>query len=638
VSAVGRAGWFALILVVAIALRLDRLDAYVTIDESRWIQRSGDFYALIQQRDFEDTFIIGHPGVTTMWTALLGMGRETALKFSFREGRADATRRDGYLAALVAARVPFALLGAAGAVIVGLLAWRLAGFVVGILTALLAATEPFLIAHSRVVHLDSGVTVYSSIGVLFAIIACQRGGVMWALLSGVACGLAFLTKAPSIYVLAFVPALGAWTWWRGRRDWRSVVLLAAWAASGLATCLLLWPALRVDLIGTLLKMAQFTSRVGGGDHDNFFFGVVTDDPGPFFYPVALAYRLGIGTLGGLSLAALFSRRLGGSRRALLSVLGVYVMGFGLMMMIGSKKFDRYLLPIFPLLCLGAAVGYVAASEWLASRGWRPVGSVIVGLVIIAGLQLGPLVPIYPHHLAYFSPVLGGGDLAQRAILVGWGEGLAEMAGYINAQPTPLGAPTVASSYHRVLQAHLAGSAVPLERERLADYVVPYVNTMQRADEQDVLGKYLAGPPPSSSIRIGGIEYARVYRGPRYPLQQPFDLRLANGAALRELVLAPGSGRVRPGEEVMVMLRWEPTGSGNPRAVVALVAADGQRIVESAAAVGADGPDARGLVGETHRLTVPQRQRPGELVVALSVVELATGIATGPIDLHRVVVE
>jgi hypothetical protein len=36
--------------------------------------------------------------------------------------------------------------------------------------------------------------------------------------------------------------------------------------------------------------------------------------------------------------------------------------------------------------------------------------------------------------------------------------------------------------------------------------------------------------------------------------------------------------------------------------------------------------------------VPQRQRPGELVVALSVVELATGIATGPIDLHRVVVE
>src|SRR5215471_8648769 len=60
------------ILVLAAGARFWALDTYVTIDESRWVQRASDFWALIGQGNREDTFIIGHPGVTTMWTALLG--------------------------------------------------------------------------------------------------------------------------------------------------------------------------------------------------------------------------------------------------------------------------------------------------------------------------------------------------------------------------------------------------------------------------------------------------------------------------------------------------------------------------------------------------------------------------------------
>src|SRR5690242_9888141 len=100
--------------VLAAGVRLWTLDTYVTIDESRWVQRASDFWALIGQGNREDTFIIGHPGVTTMWTALLGMGPERARHFSFLEGRDDATRRDGYYDALIASRRPFALVGARG--------------------------------------------------------------------------------------------------------------------------------------------------------------------------------------------------------------------------------------------------------------------------------------------------------------------------------------------------------------------------------------------------------------------------------------------------------------------------------------------------------------------------------------------
>ena len=92
------------VFALAAVVRLWALDTYVTIDESRWVQRASDFWALIGQGNREDTFIIGHPGVTTMWTALLGMGPERARHFSFLEGRDDATRRDGYFEALIAAR------------------------------------------------------------------------------------------------------------------------------------------------------------------------------------------------------------------------------------------------------------------------------------------------------------------------------------------------------------------------------------------------------------------------------------------------------------------------------------------------------------------------------------------------------
>jgi len=91
-------------LALASVARFWALDAYVTIDESRWVQRAADFWALISQGNREDTFIIGHPGVTTMWTALIGMGPDRARHFSFLEGRDDATRRDGYFDALMAAR------------------------------------------------------------------------------------------------------------------------------------------------------------------------------------------------------------------------------------------------------------------------------------------------------------------------------------------------------------------------------------------------------------------------------------------------------------------------------------------------------------------------------------------------------
>jgi hypothetical protein len=213
-------------------------------------------------------------------------------------------------------------------------------------------------------------------------------------------------------------------------------------------------------------------------------------------------------------------------------------------------------------------------------------------------------------------------MATRLTLVGWGEGLDQVGAWIDAQPRPLGEPTVATSYHRVLQAQLTGSAIPLEHVRMADYVVPYVNTLQRGDESAVLAPYLSGPPPEHTVTINGIEYARVYRGPHYPLISETRTNFGNTVTLVRSAVSPGTGDVRPGEEVMAGLRWDRAGSDGERVVVAIFALDRQPIVRDQTQIGADGPDEHGQPGEIHRLTLPARTPPGRYRLAFRVEDRA----------------
>lgn len=614
---------------LAAAVRLTAIDAYVTIDESRWVQRAADFWALIGQGNREDTFIIGHPGVTTMHTALLGMGPERAYQFSFLTGRTDATRRDGYFDALVAARKPFAIVGALGVMAAGLLGWRLFGAGPGILGGLLLAFEPFLVAHARVTHLDSGLTTYATVAALSGIVYFARsasapGAWPYLLLSGLATGLAFLTKAPSVFVILFVPLTAGLCWLVLSRKplgiVRAALELAVWGLVAAGVSWLLWPVLQVNPVGTIMKMAQFTERVGGGEHDNFFAGVVTDDPGLIFYPLALLLRLAPATLIGVILAAVLWRRIERPQRGIVLLLLIYCGGFMAMMTIGPKKFDRYLLPLFPMLGLLAGLGLWLAAQRLTS--WSGLKSLPAGRrwlvvpVVAALAQAAVFLPVSRYPLAFYNPLLGGGAIADRLVLVGWGEGLDQVGGWIGSQPRPLGEPTVATSYHRVLQAQLSGSALPLEHVRMADYVVPYINTLQRGAEADVLAPYLNGGAPVHTVRINGIEYARVYQGPHFPTGAELGADFGGRATLVRYDAAPGSGPMRPGEEATILLRWDRPTSGGERVLVAIIGPDGRIVVQDERQLGADGPDERGQPGDLHRLTLPKQLAPGtyQLVV------------------------
>ena len=61
-----------------------------------------------------------------------------------------------------------------------------------------------------------------------------------------------------------------------------------------------------------------------------------------------------------------------------------------------------------------------------------IGRAFVPALCLAILGLS-LIAVRPYPLSYYNPLLGGGATASRWLLVGWGEGLDQVAVYLNAQ-------------------------------------------------------------------------------------------------------------------------------------------------------------------------------------------------------------
>jgi hypothetical protein len=193
-----------------------------------------------------------------------------------------------------------------------------------------------------------------------------------------------------------------------------------------------------------------------------------------------------------------------------------------MMTLGAKKLDRYVLPIFPALGVLAALGLAAAYRWLRGQMVTATGGAPTSMIpwkgtaaaLVAVLAAWPAVTTYPYYLSYYNPLLGGGPAAQRTVMVGNGEGLEQVAAWLNAQPGAADQWVVSHSFD-ILQALIVGSGESL-RDRVpsnADYVVLYRFQIQIGHSPRVLDEYLNRRTPEHVVWINGVEYARIYKGP-----------------------------------------------------------------------------------------------------------------------------
>jgi hypothetical protein len=499
----------ALLLLIGLLAALPRLteiDGPVTADEALWFSRTSGFARALLDWRWSDTYRTGHPGVTTMWLGTIGMGPSRAAEINGDDlSMLDDTKRGAFLGARRALAATDVVL----LLVVVALATRLFGIASGGLSGVLLALDPWLVGHNRVLHLDGLLTLLLAIAALGWIIRREAGGRSWlVLLTGVAAGLAVLTKSSALVLMPAVlaaPTLASLL--RERGAWRSLLddVLTLAVTAGL-TVFLLWPALWAQPVKTVSDLLRFGLRQGGEAHvlGNYFLGNEVDDPGPAFYPAVLAFRLSpvLVVIAVWSVIVLWRK----PRLAqLVRPAGLLVMAGALAVLVmsaGAKKQDRYVLPAVPLLTIAVAARFPRALAATSSRA----GLHALALTVAGAVQLALCAGERPYYLSFYSPVLGGPPIAERVVPVGWGEGLELVAAYLNAQQTDdrtvVAAPP---SIRQAFQAQILGKAVETVSNKGVTHQVVYVNALQRnlTLRPDVAERLVL-------VRVNGVDYAALY--------------------------------------------------------------------------------------------------------------------------------
>ncbi|HEU5088174.1 MAG TPA: phospholipid carrier-dependent glycosyltransferase, partial [Roseiflexaceae bacterium] len=347
-----------LLFVLALMPRVSGLADFATTDEAyHWIDRTARFWRAVGSGNWAATLQTGHPGVTLMWLGSAGMWLEGL----FGGAPASVPPQIAHLAWLRLAPALFEALLVPLAY--GLLR-RLVQPEAAACAALLWATSPYLVAHSRLLHLDALLTGCVTLSILLLLVACaatQRHFWLYLALSGGCAGLALLTKGPALIVLPFAGlTLFALIWHQVRpvrpAEWRLLIgrvagAYLAWLAIALLVVVALWPALWVIPNQALARyIGEITDNGGRPNGDGqFFFGQALADPGPFFYPAADLFRTTPAMLLGLLAVPLALQRR--PNRRTLIVLAAFVLFWTLVMSLGPKKFDRYVLPTWPALLI-----------------------------------------------------------------------------------------------------------------------------------------------------------------------------------------------------------------------------------------------------------------------------------------------
>jgi 4-amino-4-deoxy-L-arabinose transferase-like glycosyltransferase len=555
----GIPGWLALglsaLLLAAIALpRMLALGRFVTADEPTWGKRAASFYLAMTEGDYSATYQTGHPGVTTMWAGAAAY----ALRFPKYQNVGQPSIGDTKLFDLFQRHGPnpLELLATARLFIAAtvtltlfasfLFARQIIGLWPAVLGFFLIAFEPMDVAHSRLLHTNGLVSAFTLFSLLSFIYYLRKRKLYALLLSGAAAGLGFATVTPGFVLVPAIIVLnlldlssyrtpqGGWDLKRFARN--VIAPLAVWGATSLLVLFLIWPAMWVDPVGTITKMVNFTLNAteGGGGGAEFVAAYNSEyDPSAkyfYFYPLTYLWRSTPLVLAGLLLAGviLITRRRKtidpGVRRNIYDLL-VFVVVFTLVMSLGTKKFDRYYLPVYLVFDLVAALGWLLSAEWLREKVNRPGGARLAlatgALVILA--QIVPVVQNYPYYLTYYNPLMGGLQNAPQVMMVGWGEGLNDAALFLQKQPD-IGHKKIIAWYPLAFTWYSLGlgmEADPIEirpeadaatmAEYLsADYAVTYINELQRNMPKQLLD-YLATKKPIYTVKIHGMDFAWVYK-------------------------------------------------------------------------------------------------------------------------------
>lgn len=500
-----------ILLLVSGIPRLVHLGVFLTADEKNWIGRSYEFVRAFKDFRFNDMLQTTHPGVTVLWIVGLAVSATVAIShtpFSFSN-----LIHFVWVSQFVVALTNTLLIAAVYLFLRKLLPTRRWAFI----AALCISLDPFLVGYSRVAHVDALLASFLFLTCVGLIIwAKEQFSRPWLIISSVCFALALLTKVPAIFavpffwlvVLTFKPTI---LWHRHVLKERFKDFLT-WLLLASLIFLLVWPALLwvPNPQGNALVLKRDVVVALSTPHD------MTEEYSlnAWFYPAVLLTRT-------TPMAFIFSvlcigitiwqisryKRTNSFPKESFLLIG-YVVFFVLMMTLGGKKGDRYILAVFPAISLLMVIGIQHISR-LVSRSQLAQKKIAYGIssFVIAYL-LSTNMTYHPYVIAYSNPFLPD-NLSQE---LGWGEGLDQVAAWFN---TYYPSAVVASWYPDELGAFTSAHVAHINAHEQfnVQFVVLYHNMFGRAADNpanDFIDEYYKKKVPVFVAYVAQKEFAWVY--------------------------------------------------------------------------------------------------------------------------------
>lgn len=530
------------------------LEAQWSSDEARWLRRSAQFIDAVQQGHFSETLIAYHPGVTTMWIA--------GLRTFFMMPRINVSN-------LVLARLIIVIVLSIGIGVACLLVYKLFGQWVALGSLACLVYSPLFLAQSRRVHTDALATVFILLTVLLLLLYCQNRQLTRNLLfSGITFGLAILSKSYALILLAWVPLclILFYTPKNKKRFSTHITEVLYFLNCTLLTVLAVWPVFWTHFFGImalcLLGLTFVLYRALKNEHppfviiliagaglilvgvraiqtawlildsigwavttphevEHFFLGKVVHDPGWLFYPFVLTINSTplLLPLTFIGCFLLWKHRQNDGAAAkhfklVLALLGVVIL-FTVCLSLTSKKFSRYSLPIFPILEVLSAVGFVELIRWGYAH-FRIEGTVvkraIAGFACLCFffIQVLPVLMLHPYYGTYYNPCWKVVDITE-IITVGDASGLDIAANYLNQKPNAhLMQVQVSPLATEMVRYYFHGHAYRADRPTLENpnYEIVYIRDSQigRVPQTGTLNGEL-----EHVITLNGIDHVWIYQ-------------------------------------------------------------------------------------------------------------------------------
>lgn len=521
---------------VIITPRVLDLDVFYARDELAVWPWADHFALAVRAGDWADTLTTSdYPGIPMFWAQTLFLAIKYNLPSLFEKTMIPLDQLFDFrtLPLLAERRLAGGLLVSGQLITAVWLTHRLFGKRTALLSAIFLGLDPFSLTEARVLRLEMVSAGFVTLSVLAYLLHWQNKNRRWVLLSGAMAGLAVSSKTSGGLMVPFIWLMLLLELFQGRISLNRIKQVGLtgllWAGSAIAAFWLVWPAMWVQPLAALEYLwqtgfSQAANRSVWGD-EVFFWGQVIKggDPGPWFYPVAVAFRTTPLTWLGLTtvifwLGQQFIRR----KHRAFAATGQLLL-FALLMLVELtfiiSKVDRFLTIIFPILSILTAIG-----ANLLIDGVKPYVSKISGVtaalvIIIMMAQLTQTVPAHPYYYTYWNPLVGGGQTATNLLPIGAGEGVDLAMDYLNGLPNAASLSVVCGGSEpwcaRTFRGTTWRSATYASGEWFqADYASFYVSHLQRQKYPPEIVSFFQTRQPDFQAKLGGVDYMPVYKIPK----------------------------------------------------------------------------------------------------------------------------